>query len=285
MDRESAHQQGTDPRLPAEEGNDDSLFAASPGPQSASTEVASKAAGGSPRGSKPVEQSEASSLSSDKRQGLLPTQTHTEPPQGQQPESASAAEGSTHAFTQGQLPDSTNAVEGLTHLPTQAQLPETAIAVEGPTYVTTQAQGAAPTQNQLASTGKPDEDANSAPPKHYIATWLKKRTLIPMIIVTASMIGAIIALCVVSAVKRGLARVDDRSITLANFQVGLGLTWTSLPTFLFTIYGLLIRAIMKAIGTRQPFVELWDQDLGAPAEKSVLLDYNAYPPYEAWAKA
>ena len=285
MDRESAHQQGTDPRLPAEEGNEDSLFAASPVPQSASTEVASKAAGGSPRGSKPVEQSEASSLSSDKRQGLSPTQTHTEPPQGQQPESASAAEGSTHAFTQGQLPDSTNAVEGLTHLPTQAQLPETANAVEGPTHVTTQAQGAAPTQNQLASTGKPDEDANSAPPKHYIATWLKKRTLIPMIIVTASMIGAIIALCVVSAVKRGLARVDDRSITLANFQVGLGLTWTSLPSFSFTIYGLLIRAIMKAIETRQPFVELWDHGLGAPAGKSVLLDYNAYPPYEAWAKA
>lgn len=266
MDRESAPQQGTDPRLPAEEGNNESLHAASRVPQSASTEVASETADGSPSGSKPVEQSETSSLSSDKEQGLSPIQTHGEPPQGQQHESASAAEGSTHVPPQGQLPESANAIEGPTHAPTQGQ-------------------GAPPAQNQLPNAGKPEEDANSASPKHYIEKWLRKTTLIPVILLTAFMMGAIIALCVVSALKRGIARVDDRSITLANFQVALGLAWTSLPTFIFTSYGLLIRPIMKAIGTRQPFIELWDQGLGAPAEKSVLLDYNAYPPYKAWSIA
>ena len=260
MDRESEPQQHTDRRLPAEEGNDDSLLAASPAPQSASTEVASKAASGSSPRSKPVEQSEASSLSSEKGQVLLLTQIHAEPPQGQQPESASAAEGSAHAVTQGQLQDSANAVERPTHAPTQGY-------------------GAAPTQTQLPNTGEPQEDANSGLPKHYIETWLTKWRLISIFILSAIMMGAIIALCVVSAINRGFASVDDRSITLVGFQVGLGLSWTALPSFIFTIYGLLVREIMKAIGTRQPFVELWDKGLGAPAEKSVLLDYNSCPWY------
>ena len=301
MDRESAPQQGTDPRLPVEKGNNEALHAASPVPQSPSTEVASQKADGSPPGSRPVEQSGASTLSSEKRQSLSPIQTHAEAPQGQQPESAIAAEGSTCAPTQEQQPDpaiaaeeSTHAptlqqppelaiaAEGTTHTPTQEQLPESASAVEGLAHALSQGQGAAATQNQLPNAGKPEEDANSASPKHYIATWLKKKSLIPAIILTASMMGAIIALCVVSAVKRGIARVDDRSITLVNFQVALGLAWTTLPSLVFTIYGILIRTIMQAIGTRQPFVELWDQGLGAPAEKSVLLDYNAYPSYKAW---
>ena len=266
MDQGSAPQQGTDPCLPAEEGNNGSLHAASPVAQSSSTEAASQVADGSPPGSKPVQQSEASNLSSDERHGLSPVQTHAEHSQGQQPESASDAEGSTHA-------------------PTQGQLPESAIASEGPTHASTHGQRAAPTQNQLANIGKPEEAANSASPKQYIQKWLRKTTLVPMILLTASMMGTIIALCIVSALNRGIASVDDRSITLINFQVGLGLLWTTLPTFIFTSYGILIRAIMKAIGTRQPFVELWDQGLGAPAEKSVLLDYNAYPLYEAWSIA
>ena len=285
MDRESEPQQGTDPRLPAEEENDYSLLAASPVPQSASTEVASKAADGSNPESKPVKQSEGSSLLSDKGQVLSLTQTHAEPPQGQQPELASAAEGSTHAVTQGQLPNSANAVEGITHVPTQGQLPDSANAVEGLTHAPTQGHGAAPTQDQLPSTGEPQADANRALPKHYTETWLTKTRLIPIFLLSASMMGAIIALCVVSAHHKGIARVDDRSITLVSFQVGLGLLWTTLPGFIFTIYGLLVREIMKALGTRQPFVELWNQGLGAPAEKSVLLDYNAYPWYQAWPLA
>ena len=266
MDRESAPQRGTDPRLLAEEGNNESLHAASPVPHSSSTELALQAADGSTSGSKPVEQSEASSLSSDKGQGLPPHQAHAEPPQGQQPESASAAEGSIHA-------------------PTQEQLPESANTVEGPTNAPSQGQGAGPTQNQLPNTGKPEEDANTASPKQYFGDWLRKRTLISVIIVTAFMIGALIALCVVSARKRGFTSVDDRSITFINFQVALGLTWTFLPSLIFTSYGIVIRGIMKAIGTRQPFVELCDQGLGAPAEKSIFLDYYAYPFYEQWFKA
>ena len=269
MKRESAPHQGSISHLPAGAGSHESLHTASPVSQSSSTEVAPQTADGAPPGSKPGEQSGASSLLSDKRPCLSPIQTHAEAPHGQQPESASAAEGSPHA-------------------PTQEQLPEPANAVEEPTHVPTQGKEAAPTQNQLPNTGKPEEDANNASPKHYIETWLKKRSLIPSVVLTAIMIGAIVALCVVSAVKKGIARVDDRSVTLVNFQVALGLAWTTLPSFIFIGYGIWIRRIMKAIGTRQPFVELWDQGLeapGAPAEKSVLLDYNAYPSYKQWPKA
>lgn len=52
----------------------------------------------------------------------------------------------------------------------------------------------------------------------------------------------------------------------------ISLTWTFIPVLIFQLYILLIDAIVKAAGARQPYVEL---NKGAPAEKTICLDYTA----------
>jgi hypothetical protein len=94
--------------------------------------------------------------------------------------------------------------------------------------------------------------------------------------VTVGTIGAIATLSIISNRRQGIARVTGKTITIANYQVGPGLAWTTLPVFLFSLYGMAFGAVVGACADRQPYVELFDQGDGASLEQSILLDYRAY---------
>jgi hypothetical protein len=61
-----------------------------------------------------------------------------------------------------------------------------------------------------------------------------------------------------------------------------GLLWTSLPSFIFTLYSLTWAAVVAASYERQPFIEL---RRGGNARRTIMLDYRAYPGFYNWVLA
>ena len=112
-------------------------------------------------------------------------------------------------------------------------------------------------------------------PIEWISFLLLPRTLVPFLLLTVALTGTITALIILSRTGDGIANVDDNSVAISSFQVGLGLAWTTLPAFLFSLYGLWFAAIVFACADRQPYVELYRQGDGAPPEQSIRLDYRA----------
>ncbi|KIW97342.1 uncharacterized protein Z519_02734 [Cladophialophora bantiana CBS 173.52] len=106
---------------------------------------------------------------------------------------------------------------------------------------------------------------------------IKQTTLLLFLTLTILLIGGIVALIVVCSVNHGLAPVENASRTVAGVDWRLSLTWKTLPSFLFQIYGMCVAAIVDAFGFRQPFTEL-ARDGGAIARKSIALDYQSFFP-------
>ena len=121
-------------------------------------------------------------------------------------------------------------------------------------------------------------------PEEWISKWLKAPTLCLAISLTMGIIGALIALTVLSKQNHGIAsanvRLEVLTSIIPDLDVGIGLLWTTLPVLLFQIYSLAIGATITAASARQPYIELRgfrkDRQMGAPAEKSILLDYQSY---------
>jgi len=61
-----------------------------------------------------------------------------------------------------------------------------------------------------------------------------------------------------------------------------GLLWTSLPSFIFTLYSLTWATVVAASYERQPFIEL---RRGGNARRTIMLDYRAYPGFYNWVLA
>jgi len=94
-------------------------------------------------------------------------------------------------------------------------------------------------------------------PEEWISWKLKKTFLISLIIVTVILIVAIVTLLVCSHILHGFVTVTNRPY--------IGLTWTSVPSFMFNIYGVCMTMVVTAFSFRQPFIELKD---GAVARKT-----------------
>jgi Protein of unknown function (DUF3433) len=55
---------------------------------------------------------------------------------------------------------------------------------------------------------------------------------------------------------------------------GQGMLWTTLPTFIMTVYGMMLGAVVAAASRRQPYIDLKRPE-GAPAKRTIMLDYQA----------
>ncbi|OAP61260.1 hypothetical protein AYL99_03461 [Fonsecaea erecta] len=113
---------------------------------------------------------------------------------------------------------------------------------------------------------------------------LEKITLFTFSGVTLGFIAGIITLIALSNIKRGFVRVHDSSKTFAGVDWRISLTWTTLPSFIFQVYGLCVAAIVESFGFRQPFIEL-ARDGGAVAKKTIALDYGSFFPIQREWKA
>ncbi|KPI40559.1 uncharacterized protein AB675_7641 [Cyphellophora attinorum] len=113
---------------------------------------------------------------------------------------------------------------------------------------------------------------------------IKKRALIPLFTTTCLLTGGLVTILVLSTIWHGLIVVQDRSSRFAQINWKVSYAWTLLPAFVFQIYGLCFASVVNAYGARQPFVELARTD-GAPASKSIALDYLSLFPGQREVKA
>ncbi|TDZ53801.1 hypothetical protein CTRI78_v006742 [Colletotrichum trifolii] len=104
------------------------------------------------------------------------------------------------------------------------------------------------------------------------------------------LLAIVITLTVISSKNQGFVTIPSQNVsastTLAttnhsvdsSISFDLGILWTSIPSFLFTLFAAYWGWIATAVCDRQPFIEL-TKPSGADASASVLLDYRFVPIY------
>ncbi|KAF2098858.1 hypothetical protein NA57DRAFT_76094 [Rhizodiscina lignyota] len=114
---------------------------------------------------------------------------------------------------------------------------------------------------------------------------------IPVLLIDVGIIAAIIALERVSAARNGLVSVPSISATsLTSFSIksawSYGLLWTTLPSFLMSLYLLAWDTTVSATADRQPFVELRrPSEEATNVRRTIMLDYRGYPKFYNWGVA
>ncbi|KAK4234219.1 hypothetical protein C8A03DRAFT_18828 [Achaetomium macrosporum] len=126
--------------------------------------------------------------------------------------------------------------------------------------------------------GTPDLSSKAA--KQWISLPLRSWSIYLFIIVTISLIIAIIVLLIISLRDNGFATVGS-ALSAYGATWNLRLLWTAFPSLVFTCLGLHWGAIASAAADREPFVGLNRPD-GGPAKETVLLDYRATIPLKKW---
>ncbi|KAK5053792.1 hypothetical protein LTR84_001754 [Exophiala bonariae] len=105
------------------------------------------------------------------------------------------------------------------------------------------------------------------------------------IILFAVEVGFLVTIIVldrISTAKNGIVDVPDITTTgYVGTYVGknYSLLWTSLPSFLFSIYALVWTAVVHDSASRQPYIEL---RRGAGALRTIMLDYKTLPGWKNW---
>ncbi|KAK5456824.1 hypothetical protein LTS15_004604 [Exophiala xenobiotica] len=120
--------------------------------------------------------------------------------------------------------------------------------------------------------------------QEWLPLCLSWRLNIPLFLIELAFIVAVITLEGVSASNDGIADIPGHVLSgrLGKFASEYyGLLWTSLPSFLFNLYGLVWAMVVTASATRQPYVELQRPD-GACALKTIMLDYTSIPAWKSW---
>ncbi|KIW13499.1 hypothetical protein PV08_08687 [Exophiala spinifera] len=84
-------------------------------------------------------------------------------------------------------------------------------------------------------------------------------------------------------IQNGIVDVPDPTLSgfVGSYVVGknYSLLWTSLPSFLFSIYALVWTALVDDSANRQPYIEL---RRGAGALQTIMLDYRSMPGWKNW---
>jgi hypothetical protein len=123
--------------------------------------------------------------------------------------------------------------------------------------------------------------------KEWVDWKLKAPFLVFQLCLTIGLFVSIVTLLKVSQSNSGFARLggppgifsDHPNLEQAIWAQGL--QYTSLPTFIMTLYRTIWEGIVAALAKRQPFVELRKEPWGGPSSKTVLLDYEAEPVWKA----
>lgn len=115
----------------------------------------------------------------------------------------------------------------------------------------------------------------------WIPWALRLPTLLTFIFIDVAIIVCLITLSVRSSSHDGFATIGSQNVSSLSINWNLGLLWTALPVLIFRLLGVYWEWITNPISQRQPYVDLL-KNSGAPAERSVLLDYLAVPILWRW---
>ncbi|KAH7350244.1 hypothetical protein BKA66DRAFT_431459 [Pyrenochaeta sp. MPI-SDFR-AT-0127] len=115
----------------------------------------------------------------------------------------------------------------------------------------------------------------------WIPWALRLPTLLAFIFIDIAIIISLIILSARSSSNDGFATIGSQNVSSLSINWNLGLLWTALPVLVFRLLGVYWEWITNPISQRQPYVDLL-KNSGAPAERSVLLDYLAIPILWRW---
>ncbi|KAJ4329285.1 hypothetical protein N0V84_000180 [Fusarium piperis] len=122
----------------------------------------------------------------------------------------------------------------------------------------------------------------------WLSVCLRWPSLLTFSIVNIALAATVIALTIVSSQNDGFVTVPSSNTAKAG-EVGdmpdtpwsLGILWTSLPSFVFSLFGAYWAWIAGSLAERQPYVELRKEG-GADARVSILLDYRVVASIWRW---
>lgn len=124
---------------------------------------------------------------------------------------------------------------------------------------------------------------------------LRFPSLLTFLIIDVALAVTVIALTIASSQNDGFVTIPSRNISSSsssaqqstndseafNAPWDLGVLWTSLPSFAFSLFGAYWAWIAGSLAERQPYVELRNPN-GAPASTSILLDYRVTASIWRW---
>ena len=116
----------------------------------------------------------------------------------------------------------------------------------------------------------------------WTLSWLSN---ILVLLVEIGFIATILTLDRISASNNGIVSIPVRkssNILESYVQKYYGLLWTSLPSFIFSLFGLAWAGIVGSSADRQPFVDL---QRGAGARQTIMLDYRSINSLYSWCVA
>lgn len=126
---------------------------------------------------------------------------------------------------------------------------------------------------------------NSNPKSNTDIGWvpwgLRLPTLITFVFLDTALIVCLITLSIISSRSDGFASIGNQNVSAWSIDWDLGLLWTTLPVLIFRLLGIYWECIASPLSQRQPYVDLLENG-GAPAEKSVMLDYLSIPMLWRW---
>ncbi|KAM5350120.1 hypothetical protein ACJ41O_006625 [Fusarium nematophilum] len=125
----------------------------------------------------------------------------------------------------------------------------------------------------------------------WLSGCLRWPSLLAFSILDIALAATIIALTIVSSANHGFVTIPPHDDTPTGQHAShtddisiswdLGVLWTSLPSFVFALFGAYWAWIAGSIAERQPYVELRKEN-GAEARLSVLLDYRVTASVWRW---
>jgi hypothetical protein len=140
------------------------------------------------------------------------------------------------------------------------------------------------------------EDSVSSTPKGSSKEWrswkLRWWWTLVLLLTEAAIIAAIIYLERRSASENGIASIPwiSTAPVSSHFSISsfwkYGLLWTTLPSFIMTLYGIMWGTVVSGTADRQPFIELSrPEETARTAKVTIMLDYRLYPSLYNWIVA
>lgn len=139
-----------------------------------------------------------------------------------------------------------------------------------------------------------DTSSQSSDSYGWLNGCLRWPSLLTFLIVDVALAATVLGLTISSSKNDGFVTIPSRNASSSsssaqqstgaeafNAPWDLGVLWTSLPSFVFSIFGAYWAWIAGSLAERQPYVELRNPN-GAPARTSVLLDYRVTASIWRW---
>ncbi|KAF7550009.1 hypothetical protein G7Z17_g6006 [Cylindrodendrum hubeiense] len=135
---------------------------------------------------------------------------------------------------------------------------------------------------------------SSLQPYGWLSGCLRWPSLLTFTIFDIALVATILSLTIASSKNDGFVTIASHNVTSSGSSSqsagdfngidsfwDLGVLWTSLPSFVFSLFGAYWAWIASSIAERQPYVELRKEG-GAEARKSILLDYRVTASVWRW---